>query len=44
MYDYNKVYLETKPLRDKLQLTKEILYEKTEFLNQKKQELQEINN
>ena len=36
MYDYNKVYLETRPLRDKLAQTMAILDEKTAFLNEKK--------
>lgn len=43
MYDYNKVYLETKPLRDKLETTKRDLDEKTVYLNQKKKELDIVN-
>ncbi|KAL4429885.1 hypothetical protein ABPG74_022908 [Tetrahymena malaccensis] len=42
MYDYNKVYLETKPLRDKLDETQKILDEKTKELNEKKAKLDKI--
>jgi dynein heavy chain len=43
MYDYNKVYIETRPLRDKLAHTRHILSEKTAFLNEKKAQLDECN-
>lgn len=42
MYDYNKVFLETKPLRDKLSDTQKILDEKTRELNEKKAKLDQI--
>lgn len=32
MYDFNKVFLETKPLREKLEGTQKLLAEKTAFL------------
>lgn len=43
MYDYNKVYIETRPLREKLAHSRSILDEKTAFLNSKKAELNECN-
>jgi dynein heavy chain len=43
MYDYNKVYLETRPLRQQLEMTQRDLQEKTEFLREKKAQLFEIN-
>ena len=43
MYDYNKVYLETKPLRDQLNATQKLLAEKTAFLKTKKDALDEVN-
>jgi dynein heavy chain, axonemal len=35
MYDYNKVFTQTKPLRDKLEATRKVLAEKTAYLNAK---------
>ena len=43
MYDFNKVFLETKPLRDKLADTQHILSEKTSFLKAKKDALDLVN-
>ncbi|KAM3134143.1 Dynein heavy chain 3 [Paramecium bursaria] len=39
MYDYNRVYIDTKPLRERLQASQEQLQEKTQILNEKKQQL-----
>jgi len=43
MYDYNKVYLETKPLRDQLEATQKLLEEKTKYLKEKKDMLDKVN-
>ncbi|CAD8066256.1 unnamed protein product [Paramecium sonneborni] len=39
MYEYNKVYIETKPLRDRLIEAQKQLREKTQILNEKKSQL-----
>jgi len=43
MYNYNKVYLSTQPLRDKLAESERILAEKNAELKAKKDELEKIN-
>ena len=43
MYDFNKVYNETKPLREKLEATQKLLAEKTAFLKEKMDGLAEVN-
>ena len=43
MYDFNKVFLETKPLREKLEGTQQLLAEKTAFLKEKMDALAEVN-
>lgn len=43
MYDFYKVYTETKPLREKLALMSKIVEEKNRELSIKKKELDEIN-
>lgn len=43
MYDFNKVFLETKPLREKLEATQKLLAEKTAFLKQKIDALNAVN-
>ena len=43
MYDFNKVYNETKPLREKLEATQKLLAEKTAFLKEKMDALAEVN-
>ena len=44
MYDFNKVYNETRPLREKLEATQKLLAEKTAFLKEKMDALEEVNN
>ena len=44
MYDFNKVYNETRPLREKLEATQKLLAEKTAFLKQKMDALEMVNN
>ena len=43
MFDFNKVFLETKPLREKLEATQKLLAEKTAFLKEKMDALAEVN-
>lgn len=43
MHDFNKVYLETKPLREKLEATQKLLSEKTAFLKEKMDALDAVN-
>lgn len=43
MYDFNKVFNETRPLREKLQATQKLLAEKTAFLKQKMDALNAVN-
>ena len=43
MYDFNKVFNETKPLREKLEATQKLLAEKTAFLKEKMDALAEVN-
>lgn len=35
MFDFNKVYNETRPLREKLEATQQVLAQKTAFLKEK---------
>jgi len=39
MYDYNRIYLQTKPLREKLNAVQKVVREKTEELRVKKEQL-----
>lgn len=43
MFDFNKVFKETQPLREKLEATQKILDEKTKFLNEKMAALDAVN-
>lgn len=43
MYDFNKVFNETRPLREKLEATQKILAEKTAFLKEKLDALMAVN-
>lgn len=43
MFDFNKVYNETRPLREKLEATQKLLAEKTAFLKEKMDALAEVN-
>jgi len=43
MYDFNKVFNETRPLREKLEATQKILAEKTAFLKEKLDALTAVN-
>ena len=43
MFDFNKVYNETRPLREKLEATQKILADKTAELNEKKAALDAVN-
>ena len=43
MYDFNKVFNETRPLREKLEATQKVLDEKTAFLNEKIAALDAVN-
>jgi dynein heavy chain len=43
MFDFNKVYNETRPLREKLEGTQKILAEKTAFLKVKMDALNAVN-
>ena len=43
MYDFNKVFNETRPLREKLEATQKLLAEKTAFLKVKMDALDEVN-
>jgi len=43
MYDYYRVYTETKPLRDQLIAMRKIVEEKTAELKIKKEELEKVN-
>ena len=44
MYDFNKVFNETRPLREKLEATQKLLAEKTAELKIKMDALEEVNN
>ncbi len=43
MYDFNKVFNETRPLREKLEATQKLLAQKTAFLKQKIDALNAVN-
>ncbi len=43
MYDFNKVFNETRPLREKLEGTQKLLAEKTAFLKEKMDALDHVN-
>ena len=43
MFDFNKVFNETRPLREKLEATQKVLDEKTKFLNEKIAALDAVN-
>jgi hypothetical protein len=43
MYDFNNVYNETKPLREKLEATQKLLAEKSAFLKEKMDALDAVN-
>mgnify|MGYP000884199758 CR=1 FL=1 len=43
MYDFNKVFNETRPLREKLEATQKLLAEKTSFLKEKMDALDSVN-
>lgn len=43
MFDFNKVFNETRPLREKLEATQKILSQKTAELNEKKAALDAVN-
>ena len=43
MYDFNKVFNETRPLREKLEATQKVLAQKTAFLKEKMDALNAVN-
>ena len=43
MFDFNKVFNETRPLREKLEATQKVLDEKTALLNEKLAALDAVN-
>jgi len=43
MFDFNKVFNETRPLREKLEATQKLLAEKTAFLKEKMDALDAVN-
>jgi dynein heavy chain len=43
MYDFNKVFNETRPLREKLEATQKLLAEKSAFLKEKMDALDAVN-